>query len=76
MDTQPRLRAAAQVRTHRLAEPHLVSQDAVESVLEEADQPGHTRQLVVTQLTLNQGDQGLCGGGSTDVSNRHLSSTT
>lgn len=44
---------------HRLPQSHLVCQNAIESVLVEADQPGHACQLVGTQLTLDKRDQCL-----------------
>lgn len=57
--TPPKPRA----RAHRLAEAHLVGEDAVEAVLPEADEPLDALELVVAQLPLDEGQQGLGLGG-------------
>lgn len=45
--------------THRLAQAHLVGQDAVEAVVPQADHPAHPLQLVVPQLSLDQRQEDL-----------------
>ena len=47
------------LNTHCLSETHLVSQDAVEAILVEGDEPAHPTQLVATHLPLHQRKHGL-----------------
>ena len=44
---------------------HLVGEDAVEAVLPQADEPADALELVVAQLALDEGQQGLHARGGT-----------
>ncbi len=57
--------SAVDLSTYRLAEAHLVGQDAVDPILVERDEPLDALELVVAQVSLNQRQkllQGVWGG--------------